>query len=54
MKSIHVFYFTNTWAKVCAQQAVGLLSLYDVNMQHIKSLHPKSFNRDMRDLQRDS
>lgn len=54
IKSIHVFYLTNTWAKVCAQQAVGLLSLYDVNMQHIKSPHAESFNRDMRDLQRRS
>lgn len=53
-KSIHVvFYEPSTWSKVCAQQAVGLLSLYDVNT-HIKSLHPETCNRNVTDLQRPS
>lgn len=36
-----LFFIWHTLARACDQQAVGLLSLYSVNI-HIKSLHPKS------------
>lgn len=44
-----LLFIWHTLARACDQQAVGLLSLYSVNI-HIKSLHPKSCNWDMRDL----